>query len=378
VPNVNRVCVIVPAYNAEATIAACVESLLAQSRKPDEIVVVDDCSTDRTAEIALGYAVTVLRLAANVGPGLARNAGAAAASAELLAFTDSDCVAPPTWLQSMIEAMEQSAVAAVTGGYAGPTHTGFLTDLQHALLRARQASLPTRIASTITSNLVCSAEVFRRVGGFPIYYRRWGATKPVWGNEDEELGFLIARAPAEIRWVPDVGVKHRFRLTLAGYLAQQRFYAERIVMSHVRFPGLAGERSNYSRWSGALHLLASLGAVGGVALALGALAGLPIPAMLAIALLGLTLPPFLLLPLRALRDLSRQGFGVRSLAKAYGVLLLVDLAWLSGAVKGTLVSLGGFVDAPRSAGAPSPADRAEAGAAAPLDLLRHCPMQRRL
>ena len=86
--------VIVPAYNSEATIGACLQSLLAQSRAPDEIVVVDDGSRDGTVDIVSKYPVRLVRLARNAGPGVARNEGAKVASGDILAFTDSDCVAP--------------------------------------------------------------------------------------------------------------------------------------------------------------------------------------------------------------------------------------------------------------------------------------------
>ncbi len=228
------VTVIVPAHNARDTIGACIESLLGQTRRPDEVIIVDDCSDDDTAAVASRYGVKIIRLETNSGPGIARNAGAAMATGEVLAFTDSDCVAPPDWLERILGALDAPGVVAATGGYAGPIQDGFLTRFQHLVIRQRQSALPPEIDSTITSNLACLKSAFQSVGGFPLYYRKRDPSRPVWGNEDEELGFLLARAGGKIRWMSDNGVLHLFRLTLRGYLRQQRFYAERIIMSHFR------------------------------------------------------------------------------------------------------------------------------------------------
>lgn len=353
------VSVIVPAYNAAATIAACVESLSKQTVRPLEVIVVDDASTDRTAAIAARCGVRVIRLEKNSGPGVARNAGALQAKGEILAFTDSDCVAPPDWLERIAAAVDAPGVVAATGGYAGPVRESFLVRLQHLIIRQRQEQLPSEIESAITSNFACRASAFREVGGFPLYSRRRAPELPIWGNEDEEIGFLLAKR-GKIRWLADVGVMHAFRADIGGYLRQQCFYAERIVMSHFRFPDMAASRTNYSRLSGLLHLVATFGVAAGglgVAAALAACEPLHWPAQIidgltlaellcsaGAALLAVSLPAYALLPLGSLRRLRRAGERVWFLARAYPVLLAVDIAWFYGAVRGTLMSIGGFED----------------------------------
>ncbi len=177
----------------------------------------------------------------------------------------------------------------------------------------------------------------------------------------------------------DNGVLHLFRLTLRGYLRQQRFYAERIIMSHFRFPQMARGHTNYSRLNGALHL----GSILGVGLGLFALlAWLPelegmqltaagpltVPApeeyvvskslwqrWVAAGLLAVSAPVYLLLPFPTLRELRRQGEGGKFVAQAYVTLLLVDIAWLTGAAMVTMRSLGGFINGNRKSGAASAA-----------------------
>ena len=348
--------VIVPAYNAASTIAACIESLKRQTRRAEEIIVVDDASSDATACVAAAAGARVIRLETNCGPGVARNAGAEAARGTILAFTDSDCVAPEDWLERIAAALDEPGVVAATGGYAGPVRDSFLTRLQHLALRERQAALPEHIESTITSNFACLASAFAAVGGFPVYYRLTRPLAPVWGNEDEELGFLLAKK-GRIRWLRDAGVFHLFRLRLGGYLRQQAFYAERIVMSHFRFPEMARSQSNYSRLSGALHLGSISGAALGLAIFAAAPAEMEIVETAGALLAAVAGPLYLALPLATLRRLRQAGESIAFAAKAYFVLLAVDVAWLCGAVKGVLSSLEGFIDGNRQSAAASAAAR---------------------
>ena len=84
------VTVVIAAYNREDTVARAVLSVRAQTSLAAEIIVVDDASTDRTAEVAERAGAKVIRLADNGGAARARNAGIAAAVQPWIAFLDSD------------------------------------------------------------------------------------------------------------------------------------------------------------------------------------------------------------------------------------------------------------------------------------------------
>lgn len=92
--------VIIPAYNAAATVAACLGSLRRQRDAPSFEIVVADSSTDGTAAIVAGRFPDVRLLTSRTRrfPGDARNLGVAAARGHLLAFLDADCLAAPDWL----------------------------------------------------------------------------------------------------------------------------------------------------------------------------------------------------------------------------------------------------------------------------------------
>lgn len=98
------VSVIMPAYNAEATIAASIESVLNQTHENLELLVVNDCSKDNTAEIVREYAardgrVRFLENEKNSGVSLTRNLGVREARFDWVAFLDSD----DTWTKNKLE-----------------------------------------------------------------------------------------------------------------------------------------------------------------------------------------------------------------------------------------------------------------------------------
>ena len=95
----NSISVIIPAYNREAYLGEAIDSVLRQTHPVDEILVVDDGSTDRTAEIARGFARVTCLSQSNQGAGVARNTGLGAARGDLIAFLDSDDL----WLPRKIE-----------------------------------------------------------------------------------------------------------------------------------------------------------------------------------------------------------------------------------------------------------------------------------
>jgi succinoglycan biosynthesis protein ExoO len=108
---------VIAAYNAERTIARAIESALAQSGVTVEVIVADDCSSDRTVAVAKAFTeeqVRVIALPDNRGPGGARNAGLAAARGRWVAVLDSDdTVHPGRLVRMMGRAERQGAEIAV-------------------------------------------------------------------------------------------------------------------------------------------------------------------------------------------------------------------------------------------------------------------------
>ena len=99
----DSIAVVIPAYNAEGYIAETLRSVLEQRRRPAEIVVVDDCSTDGTVSVAERFVpdISIVRNGDNAGPGARRNQGARHTTSSAVAFLDADDVWNPDHLETV-------------------------------------------------------------------------------------------------------------------------------------------------------------------------------------------------------------------------------------------------------------------------------------
>lgn len=160
-----RLSVVIPAYNAESTIERAVRSASGQTRRPDEIVVVDDGSTDSTVQVlqAVEPGLAVVRCPRG-GPAAARNVGVKAATGDWIAFLDADDEWHPDKLAYQMRHADHSTTAIVA------------TDWSRSLVTS---SVPSRVATTSvstgdilllnrfqTSTVVMRRRTIEEVGGF--------------------------------------------------------------------------------------------------------------------------------------------------------------------------------------------------------------------
>ncbi len=111
-----KISVVIPAYNEEKQISKCLQSLMEQEVKPDEIIVVDNNSTDKTAKIAKAFFVRVVH-EAEQGMIPARNRGFNEAQGDIIARTDSDTILPKDWIKKIKSDFEKNDVGGVTGPF---------------------------------------------------------------------------------------------------------------------------------------------------------------------------------------------------------------------------------------------------------------------
>ncbi|HVC14464.1 MAG TPA: glycosyltransferase family A protein [Acidimicrobiales bacterium] len=159
-----RLSVVVPAHDAQGTVAAAIRSALGQTRPPDEVVVVDDGSSDATPTVvrALGDAVRLV-VQAQAGPSAARNAGVAASSGDWIAFLDADDEWHPEKLEHQVSLVRDDVALvatdwardAVTAPAPKPVATTLLTTGEILLLNRFQ-----------TSTVLLRREAFDAAGGF--------------------------------------------------------------------------------------------------------------------------------------------------------------------------------------------------------------------
>ena len=108
--------VIVPAYNEAGSIADTIRSIQAQTQAPEQIIVVDDCSTDATGTIARSCGVTVLRPSRNTGSKAgAQTFALSRVRTEFTMAVDADTVLAPDAFEKLLPALDDPAVAAVCG-----------------------------------------------------------------------------------------------------------------------------------------------------------------------------------------------------------------------------------------------------------------------
>lgn len=205
--------VIIPARNAAATISLCLDALLGKIADDVEVVVVDDASTDATADVAARSTARVIRLPEHRGVCAARNAGAAAARAPLLVFLDADVVPAPDVLDRGRRWFADRNVTAVIGSYDDePEHRATVSlfkNLAHHHFHQRSPG------PTTTFWGACGfvrRDAFVRSGGFDERRFRHPSI------EDVELGNRLVRGGARILLDPGLTVKHLKRWTVRSMI----------------------------------------------------------------------------------------------------------------------------------------------------------------
>lgn len=203
-----RISVVIPHLNQPESLARCLQSLRAGRRRPDEIFVVDNGSSRMPEEICVAVPGVTLLAEPTPGPGPARNRGVAAASGDILAFIDADCLADPDWLAAAAAAMADPA-AEILGGdvriaLADP---GRMTALEayESIYAYRMDRYIAREGFTGTGNLVVRRPVLDKVGPF--------AGLAV--AEDRDWGQRATRMGYRIRYVPGMRVYHPARESFA-------------------------------------------------------------------------------------------------------------------------------------------------------------------
>jgi glycosyltransferase involved in cell wall biosynthesis len=176
--NSSDVTVVVPMYNAAATIERCISSITAQTAPPAAIIVVDDCSTDGSVELVRGLAVPNLELVirpANSGAAsVPRNEGIARAQTEFVAFLDADDTWQAPFLERVCAAIERFAADFGSAGgvrvnRVGPTRSRLvrsggspLMDLTDGFWRVAMRFMPIHTSATVARR-----SLIQHVGGFP-------------------------------------------------------------------------------------------------------------------------------------------------------------------------------------------------------------------
>jgi glycosyltransferase involved in cell wall biosynthesis len=181
--------VVVPLYNKERYIRRCLESICRQTMRDFEIVVVDDGSSDASAEIAASIPDSRIRVIRqeNRGEGGARNRGIQESRGELVAFLDSDDEWRPSFLEAIADLWRAYPEAGILATGYRRCRSGPL-DMETTLADPPSGTrrlVPNYLSLAMRGNLVCSSSVailrsvFAEVGGFP-EREPFGADRDLW------------------------------------------------------------------------------------------------------------------------------------------------------------------------------------------------------
>lgn len=178
--------VIIPAFNEEKFLPRCLESLKNQKFKDFEIIVVDNNSTNKTAEIAKKFNV-ILVSEKNQGVAYARNKGAEIAKGEILVFTDADTIFPEDWLLKIKEAFEKDKELVAFGGcfyfYSGPISVKIASKFLLPIFLYVDKFLSNGW-NLFGCNMAIKKEAFLKVGGFDVNLKI---------NEDAEISYRLRK-----------------------------------------------------------------------------------------------------------------------------------------------------------------------------------------
>lgn len=192
------VSVIVPAYDAERYLAQALESILAQTWRPLEVVVADDGSRDRTQEIAASYGDPVrVVMQPTSGPAATRNLGLATATGDFVAFLDPDDLWETRKLEIQMACFDEDPRLD-----ACLTHVRMFWDAEMACESERYRDHPRAkpVPGFATTTLLARRAAFDRTRGFD--ERLWFSDATEWILSALELGLTF-------RLLPDVLVRHR-------------------------------------------------------------------------------------------------------------------------------------------------------------------------
>ncbi|MCC7519806.1 MAG: glycosyltransferase [Verrucomicrobiae bacterium] len=245
-PRVPPVSVIVCSYNGARTLEACLTSLLQMDYPDFEVILVDDGSTDSTEQIVRDFPKVRYLKQENLGLSVARNVGLRAARGEIIAYTDSDCMADKDWLYYLVGTLEQGGFAAAGGPNVSPPAQNWVQACvaaspgqpSHVLIDDMEAEhIP-------GCNMAFHRWALELIGGFDPEYRKAG--------DDVDLCWRLMQRGHRIGFSPSAIVWHHRRFNVRAYLRQQEGYGEAEALlrfKHLVYFGPTGS----ARWRGRVY-----------------------------------------------------------------------------------------------------------------------------
>jgi glycosyltransferase involved in cell wall biosynthesis len=259
-PQVASISIIIPALNEEKMIGRCLEALtrLAFARDRFEVLVIDNGSRDRTLAIADSFKDRLnLKVLQQAGVRISalRNLGARAATGDILAFLDADCLAPADWLDHMVQLAPANGAGVLGAHYLLPENSSWVGRTWH---RYQEAPKSGEVSHVPAGDLIMRREDFLKLGGFD---------ETIQTNEDYELCERARKADMDVRAFPQIGVIHLGTAqSLRIFFRKQAWHGTHVITVFLRDPLKSHNRK--AVFFAAYTLLSLLAVVAGVVWAL--------------------------------------------------------------------------------------------------------------
>lgn len=185
-----KIAVTIGVYNEEKNIENLIKSLLIQTRLPDEIIIVDDGSYDRTAHIIKKYTINNSNIEyiyqENRGPAAARNKAWRNSKSDICIFTDGDCIPEKNWIEELIKPFSNFKVGASAGRYTTLNDNNILAKFIGLEIAWRYRNVISEIDAHGTYNLAVKRNILEEIGGLNESY-------PVPSGEDWDMTYKISQ-----------------------------------------------------------------------------------------------------------------------------------------------------------------------------------------
>lgn len=237
-----KISVVIPVYNEEKYIVRCLKSIINNTRKADEIIVVDGLSEDKTRKLISKFPEVKLLKNSHRTAASGRNVGISYAKGDIIAFTDGDCIVRKDWLENIEKAFENDNIDALGGKIKTAKfenkYERFWGNLAWNVLMTfgdekYKVEKYTLNDAFVTANCAYKKELIEELEGFDEWF----------GNNAEDIDFSwrALKKGANMMYIPDVVIYAHSVTTLKGI----RNKSFRNGISSSKLQKRYGKRFNY-------------------------------------------------------------------------------------------------------------------------------------
>ncbi|MGN1417972.1 MAG: glycosyltransferase [Acutalibacteraceae bacterium] len=212
-----KISVVIPVYNEEKHIVQCIDALLNNTRKPDEILLADGGSTDRTRMLASAFSQVTILDNPEKTAAAGRNVGIRHAKGDIIAFTDGDCIVEKDWLEEIEKAFAEYEIDGLGGKVTTAPFENEYEEYWGTLAwklimsfgdEAYQVKEKTLNDAFVTANCAYTKALLDDLNGFDLWFAN--------NAEDVDLCWRALEKNAKLMYIPSVVIKAHSVTTLEG------------------------------------------------------------------------------------------------------------------------------------------------------------------